>query len=519
MDIYRVDVNHTQKGYLDEKELLILYWLLRKKSISTLWSNVFKPNIDFTLHAPSNPSEIATLEDDINTSIERHTQNIRTKVQSSSIISYLLELGKTFDARGFSISCNADYSLVEGGFLCNYVADAMYEYLQDTDKGRANKKKYGDLNKEQKNFLQDVVKNGNLDTIKLSRLAKTPIKEYEEAILDRHADEDFIELVNKLITEYDGGKWNTEDVEKFLAIYYRHNKENFKKHALSSGLLTKNDSQTALSKLIFEHIDVRLSIKDTQKLKDYLDKYIAFFIDDELNGPSKSGLTATFFSNGLTLPLYTQFFGFKKQKNILVKYIEGKYEEYQRNDLEIGHPYFEPEYIGDNKNDTVKITIAEKDKLKSLFLFVHTMLALEYTRCLNVEEFSYGTTGLFDLYDRGFLFKVNIDKGTFSEETKQRTGIAFDLDKSRFYVQGKEIKLLKFKDEYHTLRVIFEDPNELSKEWFFSEIGEKIDENNLDDKKYYNAIYQLRLKLEKQGINDFFITTKQSVKISPKYLS
>ena len=126
---------------------------------------------------------------------------------------------------------------------------------------------------------------------------------------------------------------------------------------------------------------------------------------------------------------------------------------------------------------------------------------------------------MFDLYDRGFLFEIEVDENTFSEDIKQKTGIAFDPDKSRFYVQGKEIKLLKFKDEYHTLRILFEDPNELSKEWFFSEIGEKIDGSNLNDKKYYNAIYQLRLKLEKQSVKDFFITTKQSVKINPKYLS
>lgn len=106
----------------------------------------------------------------------------------------------------------------------------------------------------------------------------------------------------------------------------------------------------------------------------------------------------------------------------------------------------------------------------------------------------------------------------FSNENSDKK-LYFDPDKSRFYVQGKEIKLLKFKDEYHTLRVIFENTDELSKEWFFSEIGEQIDESNLDDKKYYNAIYQLRLKLEKQGIDDFFITTKQSVKINKKYLS
>ena len=114
--------------------------------------------------------------------------------------------------------------------------------------------------------------------------------------------------------------------------------------------------------------------------------------------------------------------------------------------------------------------------------------------------------------------EIEILPAFFNEDLSKK--LYFDEDKSRFYVQGKEIKLLKFKDEYHTLRIIFENPSELSQEWFFSEIAERIDENKIsDDKKYYNAIYQLRIKLEKRGIKDFFITTKQSVKINKKYLS
>ena len=66
---------------------------------------------------------------------------------------------------------------------------------------------------------------------------------------------------------------------------------------------------------------------------------------------------------------------------------------------------------------------------------------------------------------------------------------------------------------------MLEEKKELKKEWFFSEIAERIDESNINDKKYYNAIYQLKIKLEKQGIKDFFITTRQSVKINKKYLS
>lgn len=106
-----------------------------------------------------------------------------------------------------------------------------------------------------------------------------------------------------------------------------------------------------------------------------------------------------------------------------------------------------------------------------------------------------------------------------TEKNNVTTRLGFSAEESRLYVQGKEIKLFKFKDEYQVLRVIFEDLNNLPKEWFFSEIREKVDAGELNDKKYYNAIYQVGLKLKVKGITDFFITTKQSTKINPKYLS
>lgn len=97
--------------------------------------------------------------------------------------------------------------------------------------------------------------------------------------------------------------------------------------------------------------------------------------------------------------------------------------------------------------------------------------------------------------------------------------LGFDPDKSRLYVQKHEIKIQKFSDQYHALRIIFGDPKEISKEWFFSEIAELLNEREPGEKRYYNAIYQIRQKVEKKGFLDFFISTRQSVKISPKYLS
>ena len=97
--------------------------------------------------------------------------------------------------------------------------------------------------------------------------------------------------------------------------------------------------------------------------------------------------------------------------------------------------------------------------------------------------------------------------------------LRFDPSKSRLYVRGTEIKIRKFSDQYHVLRIIFEKPEDIKQEWFFSELKERIDPHQTKEKRYYNAVHQVRLKLATFGFSDFFTTTNQSVKISSEYLS
>jgi hypothetical protein len=109
----------------------------------------------------------------------------------------------------------------------------------------------------------------------------------------------------------------------------------------------------------------------------------------------------------------------------------------------------------------------------------------------------------------------------FPEHVQIEKGCVFNAEKSRLYIDKKEIKIRKFSNQYHLLRVIFKDQKEVGKEWFFSEIAEKVDHYSKKNKnkKYYNAVFQIKKKLESVGLNDFFITTRQSLKINTKYLS
>lgn len=495
-----LDINNTEKRYLDEKELFILFHLLRYKSISTLWSNVFtQNNHNVYISGNTDNKKLNEFEKEIERTIER----TQSKNQSSVVLAYLLELGRELDEKDFSVYCNADYALVEGGFLCEYVGGVMHEYLNDTDENRRKAEKYKVLNKEQIDFLNKAIKNKDFDRIKFSKLEHPPIKEYREAILNKKANTDFIILVNKLITDYDGGKWNTEDALKFLEIYYKHNKEEFKKNALTKKTAFYQDWQTKLAGIIFEHIDIRLQISKTNKLEKYLSEYIDLFKNDQLNGKSNIGLTRTFFSTSLSVPLNTKMFGYKRQKEILVKHIENKFNEYQRNDLDIGNPYVEPEYIGDYKNEILKVSLTEENNERERFLFVHTMIALFYEEYFEIEDFSYGTTDIFDLYNRDFIFKIKFKKNsnktvkTISTNTKHNIFIENDflcfMDKKIPIERG-----LKSMAELFLKNANIYRGDILSKKGNFIEIKQLIDIGGYkDETAFRDGLKRLRNKLKK----------------------
>lgn len=504
-----LDINNEDKNYLDEKELFILYLLFKNKHISSC-NNVFTPNNTNEIHITNtgNAEEnIKNLEQQVNNNLEK----TRSKERSPIIMSYLLELGKELDEKDFSIYCNADYSLVEGGFLIEDMQEIMIDYFEDAFFNRSDKK-YKALNKIQKDFLDESLKQQNLDVLKLTALTNLPVKEYQEAILNKKADKDFIFLVNKLIIntdKYKNSKWDKNDIIEFIEIYYRHNKEMVKKSIDEKIHPFLEDNQTKLAKLIFENIDIHLFIKDTKKIEQYLLEYINLFRGDKLNDFSKYGLTRKFFSvNSLTIPLYTKFFGFKKQKDILLKHTENTFEKYKRNDLEIGSPYVKPEYIGDDRNDEVKFTLSETDEEKELFLFVHTMIALEYEKYLEIESFSYGTTDMFDLYDRGFVFNIKLknNKRYISEQklTKGESRKSIFLENDFLCFGDKKIPMERGQKSMVGLFLdnakIFQG-DKLSKKGSDVSITKLVEAGGYtDDNAFRDGLKRLRAKIKKADI-------------------
>ena len=272
------------------------------------------------------------------------------------------------------------------------------------------------------------------------------------------------------------------------------------------------DSERYLSKHLFKTIldyttfFIAMDEVQTEKLKKDIDDYLEAFIQDKLirNNSSKTIGTAQVSQS-------ENIFTFKKHSSLFREYLQKMQNDYG-NTFTIENPFEDrfPNYEYPDK-DVIRARFAKRN-----FYFIHILLAFKKLGLLKITMLGSN----WDFYeDKMLTYQAKVELLPAFTNEEQARKLHFDADKSRFYVQGKVVKLMKYKDEYHTLRVMFENPEELLQEWFFSDIAERVDDARVDDKKYYNAIYQIRLKLEKEGIKDFFITTKQSVKINPKYLS
>lgn len=433
MTKYPLDKNQNI-NYVDENELFILYSLMRRKYISSQ-DEVFIPKINKRIHITKEIKNLNVLKKEIEKEVEYLYNANQSKLDSPIIALYLLELGQELDKNNFSIQCTADYSLSEGGFLYdsdNY--ELMMDYLKYIVKGKkSDSAKFNALTDKQKKSIEACILEKNKRNGKIifpNSESVLPIKDYKETILNKKGDKDFIFLVNKLITYETSGKWDMDDLIKFIEIFRRHNCEL---------KLFQEDAQSRLSGLIFRNANIVLEIKDTKKIEKDLSEYIDLFINDKLNGFCRGiiGLTSGFFRSSLITPYERVMFGFERQKEILLEHINGEYKKYKRNDLEITNPFFKPKNIDDRPeiDGEIKITFSNVNETEELFLFVHAMIALSKLKYLKIIGFSYGQTELFDPFDRGFLFKIIIGDYFFkNNETKKQ-----ELDTFIISVKDREV--------------------------------------------------------------------------------
>jgi hypothetical protein len=278
------------------------------------------------------------------------------------------------------------------------------------------------------------------------------------------------------------------------------------------------DSERFMAKKICNDIvawtsfEVEPDRQTAMTLRNDLNVYLDKFINSELDMPSREKRIGDIFV------LQNQnVYTFKKHKALLLERFQEMQENFG-NVFVFENPFDEVQFVEDINAENIRQRYAARQ-----FFFMHAIFAFEklgYIKILalgNNWHWSAQNDNKLKCYAKIQLLQPILKE--IGAESKQ-TNLYFDDDKSCLFIRGTEIKIRKFSDQYHVLRIIFSDPKEIRQEWFFSEMAEKYDcEADLDDKKFYNAVYQISQKAKTEGFPNFFITTRQSAKINPKYLS
>jgi hypothetical protein len=161
------------------------------------------------------------------------------------------------------------------------------------------------------------------------------------------------------------------------------------------------------------------------------------------------------------------------------------------------------------------ITLLQKEQRRLLLAKEADISILDIVLPEERDEADENMTNEMELFEFRILHNEILTKASIQEK---RT-ISFDSDSGTLLIGQQSIKFRKFTEQYHSLRVIFSNPNETGKEWMFSELSELIDGAKYTDKAFHNYFSAIKRRVSADaGIKDLFITTNQSVKIDRDYL-
>lgn len=140
------------------------------------------------------------------------------------------------------------------------------------------------------------------------------------------------------------------------------------------------------------------------------------------------------------------------------------------------------------------------------YLFIHSLVALEYLGYLEIKSLDDGKARIY-VNDK-LLEGENIDSG-------------LQYSNGKLHIKGKIITISKSENsmQHLLLKTIFSDKNKL---WDFDEISEILG-RDYDHKNDWNKYYQTGLKINKKideeiGVNNFLEITTKTVRIEEKYL-
>ena len=308
-----------------------------------------------------------------------------------------------------------------------------------------------------------------------------------------------------LFKKFETQKIGIEDIKKALT----YTKINHSLEENNPEYIAKKMFSQIISWTTFK---IETTEEQRKKIKEEISIYLKLFIKDELNRNKEKIIRHTFVSQAKNIYTY------KKHFLLFRNYLQEEYDNFGKT-INI-YNIFENEFIEYKDNEYYSINdemyYTKERFLNRKFLFFHILFSFMHQGLIKIIKIQ-NSGNWYEDSELRYEAKIEIQPKFLNEAIPKN--LSFDTEKSIFFIKGNKIKIRKFGKEYHLLNIIFENPEELSQEWFFSDIKERIDRGEDDDKKYYNALYQIKQKLEKINIKDFCTSTKQSFQINKKYLS
>jgi len=312
------------------------------------------------------------------------------------------------------------------------------------------------------------------------------------------------EAIN-LFKKIEARKIEIKDIKKALA----YTKVNHSLEENNPEYMAKKMFSQIISWITFK---IETTKEQRKKIKEEINTYLKLFIKDGLSRNKEKIIRHTFVNQAKNIYTY------KKHFILFRDYLQEEYDNFGKT-INI-YNIFEDEFIEYKDNNYYSISdemnYIKERFLNRKFLFFHILFSFMHQGLIKIMKI-HNSGNWYDDSELRYEAKIEIQPKFFNEVLPKN--LLFDSEKSIFYIKGNKIKIKKFGNEYHLLRIIFENPEEISQEWFFSDIKERADENEGNDKRYSNALYQFKQKLEKIGIKNFCTSTRQSFNINKEYLS
>ncbi len=315
-------------------------------------------------------------------------------------------------------------------------------------------------------------------------------------------------------------KYNEEGLRN-IAGYIREN-PNFDNAKLYRKILENNftiaDFAGHPMKAAFEKIaefiefETDLNSKTLRTIGQYLNDYIKLFMGDELKDETKN------------------YVRYQKMKEVMMKGLFELHNQYGDDFIADRNKFF-PFFSSFGHNE---------------YLFIHTLLALENEGLVKIDYFwvddldSNPAAHVAIMGDSGVKANLTLTK-TFLDEAENTSyinslekilkplmkiskqeeipQIKFDPIKSALFIGSKVVEIRNHSNQYELLKIVFENPKEAFKEWFYDEIIEAYDPNGeRKEKSFENAAYQLNNKIIRDtGLRDVMEVKKRSVIFNKKY--